>query len=317
MAADPTADLGLAERQTSLRIMLVALAGLLFGLTVIFAVPWTWPARNQDFARENSSFLIWALVILAQTAGWPIVASLIVWNLRRVSPFADLRRREIVVSSIVFLTAALTFTTFAVWVPDLPSWLPQYRVRLMILSAAAIVIALGAAIGMWLVHSALRRLVRESGLPPAKPTAEQVRRLVLLGDVLKRFLVLLGLLLTGAIVGAGAERNAVLAYAEKHKVADVLFPGEYVVVYGLFLSALAALVYTPVHLTFLAVGRNFRERFFPPVAPDDDAWSDRLGQRRTFDEMLDLSSSTGATFKASVAALSPLIASLLALPLGD
>ena len=111
----------------------VALVGAALGALLVFTVVFSWPKQNREFAHESGDFLIWLMIILAQTAAWPLVAALIWWNVERVAPLASKEHiGRIAVSAVLFALGAMAFTVFAVWVPKLSNWLPQYRVRLTI-----------------------------------------------------------------------------------------------------------------------------------------------------------------------------------------
>ncbi len=66
-------------------------------------------------------------------------------------------------------------------------------------------------------------------------------------------------------------------------------------------------------LTYLAVARRFRDRTAPLLEPGDPKWQERLGERKSFDELYELQSGTGANLKAGIVVLAPLLASLTGL----
>ena len=119
-----------------------------------------------------------------------------------------------------------------------------------------------------------------------------------------------------AVLATGGLRNAVLAYSASPGAHAVDFPREFVLMYGIFYSAVLALVYVPTYARLSEVGRAIRDRSLPAPEMTDQSWTRRYEARTRADEFLQLGLSTSQSFRAGVAILTPLAGSLLGLLIG-
>ena len=315
-------EFGLVAKYRPISVMLIGLVAAAFAWAIVFLgylsdVGADWSEPQKSFAH-NPKFLLWLLLILAQAALWPIVVLAVIHRIREIKAYAPGDWGEVVLSVLLFMAAAISVGLVAVLEPDLPNWLPGYDWKLSILSVIALSAALMPAIGIWKAQGALRQVLEQVGA--AKPRKVHLDRLLHLKETLNLCLVLLGSLLSLAVIAAAAERQAVEAFGKlqnpSYKV-DSDFPADYVTLYGLLLSVLVGLVYMPAHVTLRAVGVRFRDKLVPMVEPSDmDAWSKRLGERRAFEDLLNLQAGAGANLKAGIVALTPLLATLTSL-IGD
>ncbi len=273
-----------------------------------------WSDQNKSFAHD-SRLLLWLLLILAQAAVWPLIVLIVVNKIREIQDYASGNWGEVVLSALLFFAGAIAVGLVAVLGPDLPNWLPGYDWKLGILSVVGVGVALAPAVGMWKAQSALRTLLEEVG--DGQPQTIHFDRLLHLKDALKLFLVSLGTLLSLAVIAAAAERRAVDGFGKLDNAnydVDGVFPTHFVTLYGLLLSALVALAYAPAHVTLRAVGVSFRDKRVPLVDPGNiDAWQKRLGERQSFEDLLDLRADTASNLKTGTIALAPLLASLTGL----
>jgi hypothetical protein len=119
----------------------------------------------------------------------------------------------------------------------------------------SIIAAAPSIMGIWVIDSALVRIssrIKEASQEQSLDR-DPDRRARILADLIQARTKLLALLsAVGALIGAavlttGALRNALLA-ARSPDGKAVKYPIEYVLVYGLFFSALLAVIYIPVYL---------------------------------------------------------------------
>jgi hypothetical protein len=110
-------------------------------------------------------------------------------------------------------------------------------------------------------------------------------------------------------LATGALKNAVNAIG-------IAFPSEFVLMFGLYYSALIALAYAPSYLALQAAGQRLLDANCPIPAPDTPTFVPDLERRTTLEGLLQLNVAASATFKSGVAILTPLFGSLVGLLLG-
>jgi hypothetical protein len=88
---------------------------------------------------------------------------------------------------------------------------------------------------------------------------------------------------------------------------------EGVILHGLVLSLLVALIYLPTFATLQRTGTGIRDSVEGLPEPGDPMLEARLAKRKALDELLRLQISASASFRTSVAILSPLLGSLTSL----
>jgi hypothetical protein len=319
-------EFGLSTRYLTLRLALSAALMAVIAAVIVYLGrwsdwPWEWSSEHKKFARD-AQFVLWLLLILAQLAIAPAVFYVVAETIDEIRKYARVPWRGIVILAVVFGVAAVGVGILGAFEPELKvrgrgEWLPGSEWKIAALSVIVVFIGLAPAIGIWTVQGALRTVAESIG--DQDPKKIHLDRLLHLKDALRLFLVLLGALLTIVVIAAAAQRKAVERWgvmAQANFDVDKIFPFEYVLLYGLLFSLLVALVYAPAHLTYVAVARRFRDRIVPLVQPTADNWQTRLQERKSFDELYELQSGTGTNLKASVVALTPLLASLTGL-LGD
>jgi hypothetical protein len=293
-------------------LVAVTFAGIAGGIAVlmldrIFA---EWSATARAFVHEQE-FLVWLAVVCLEGASFAIGGLLVARLLIRFWKYGSGRWRGIgaSVGVLLFLMGTFVAVSRTQGVDFSKAVIPGIPWRTGILTAFGVVVALGAAVGMWLVHAAVDHVVNKESSPPQA----KLERFAELRDDMKILLAIQAAILGGAILGAGALRNAVLKGANPPD-----FPGEAVLVYGLFLSGLVALCFIPTQARISRLGRDLRQRSLEPMPPPDDPqWGEWYGRRKAVGEMLDLDVTALQSFRAGVAILAPLASGLLTLLLGE
>jgi len=299
---------------------LLGFSGACVGALVLFAdLPW-WNASARRFA-SRPEFLVWGFFVCAQAAAWALGSVSVSRSLRDLWEARRGHRVEIVGGAIAFtvlvvvllLISSLQGNTYP---------LPHHQAKAIVLTSIAYCVALGSAVGMWLIYAELDGLLpgaTNARLPGRSAddrahddmSAVQIDRFLRLREHLRRLLAVQGVILGGGILATGALRNAILA---NHPSAR--FPQESVLVYGAFLSGLMFLVYVPTYARLLNVGRCWRDSVFPVLAPTSTGWRERYEQRTTFEELLGLHIDTASSLRAGVVILTPLAAAITGTLLG-
>jgi hypothetical protein len=253
-------------------VLVVLLAGVLFGFVVLFAdVAW-WDKPHRDFSGKGA-FVLWAGLMCAQTALWALALAWLVPSVSRLrAQYGEKNRTEVVRSTRLILAIIVLV---AVGGPLLNSW-PDYGtnhvVKVAQLTLVGALVGLVAARGVWFVHGGLKELAAEEELG----TEKVLKTFLALQSDLHRFLGTLGAILGLIILSAAAQRRAVLAYKPGTE-----YGYELVLVYGFFFSILVAAVYLPTQLTLAGVGNRIRDAFFPAVPPSSPEWHDRTAKRES------------------------------------
>jgi hypothetical protein len=90
------------------------------------------------------------------------------------------------------------------------------------------------------------------------------------------------------------------------------YPIEYVLISGLFYSALLAVIYIPAYFRLQDRSREYIEMVFP--VPDEGHYSDdKNTDRDNLGKLLHIDASVQETFQTGLAIIAPLIATLLSI----
>lgn len=289
-----------------------AAAAVLFPEAILSALGITdgYGADTTAFLRRPQT-LLWIFLICGQGGLWAALALTAAGSARRVR---DGRDPATAVAGTALLVLALVplFVVTPHLRADYP--LPHHALKLPILTVAGLLASLPAFVTIWRV----RRLVDEAiardkpGRGSALRTHDRpARRSALAGFLRLREMLHGSLLILGAIIGAAtlataALRNALLANAHATH-AKVAFPIEYVLAYGLFFSALLAVVYVPVYARLQALGNQLVADY--GGAGDDSIAA--LEARQKLRALLNLDVGASEGFAAGLAILAPLASSLL------
>jgi len=176
--------------------------------------------------------------------------------------------------------------------------------------------------GIWVIYWGLSRLkdqIAEAGnaQKPSDASADAVlatKRQILSDLLLARTKLLALLSAVGALIGVsvlttGALRNALLSV--KPVGGKVIgYPIEYVLINGLFYSALLAVIYIPAYFRLQDRSRDYIEMVFP--VPDEGHYaSDKYTDRDNLEKLLQIDASVGETLQTGLAIIAPLMATLL------
>lgn len=286
--------------------MLAAAGGLGLGILFLYFDYSSWSRQARDYARTGP-FLLWLALICAQTMLWALALPPLVGTFRRHwrarTPASVLK--EVVPSAIV-----LTFFGAAVAVvPPLtasgPGIIPRQHLKMPALTGLALLVTLVASMAIWLIRGRAEALGRSPAI-----TRSELQTYLRLRVDLERLLGFLGAVIGLAVLGSAELRHVYLSLPN-HKKTD--FPPEAVILYGVVLSFLVALIYLPTFATLQRTGARIRDSAEGLPEPGDPMLEARLAKRKALDELLKLQISASASFRAGVAILSPILASLTSL----
>jgi hypothetical protein len=315
-------------------------AGLVIVVLPFLVAP---PAQRDLLLGYDLKFMLWLVIVLTQFAVWGLatpgllalifdkvawrppqgswLGSPVRWLERHLACYRTPRRRarpiepvgsgmgrEIGVCAVVFLVFVLGGVVFAVLKGPGAPFVPHYRVQIGLASAIGALVALLAGVGLWLTNDQVRAIARPAG----DYTTDDIEVFLALRADLQACLYALGLILSGAVVGAAAQRSATLATPGHDP-----FGLDGVLLYGTYFTIVLAVAYLPVHATLLVVGKEIRDGMMPPmpaptvagaVNPDWEAWVTRYG---SLGDLLELGVGANASLQAGVLILSPLLGALI------
>lgn len=267
-------------------------------------------AKTREFLARPQT-LLWIFFICGQGGLWAALALTAGGSARRVRDGRD----WLAIAAGALLLALALVPLFVVTVhlrSDYP--LPHHERKLTILTGAGLVAALPAFVTIWrvrrLVEDAIARDEDARGHAlraqdrPARQSA--LAGFLRLREVLHGSLLILGTIIGAATLATGALRNALLSYAHDAH-AHITFPIEYVLGYGLFFSALLAVVYVPVYGRLRALG----EELVTDYSDRTDDSIAALEERQKLRGLLNLDVGASEAFAAGLAILAPLASSLL------
>jgi hypothetical protein len=293
--------------QTSL-LMATAIAGGLIGIAIVLVWEPDWNSKQKMHA-DTGSFVLWAALIVAQAMLWasalPSLVMILLRHWRNRQP--DLVLREVIPSAAAFVLVLAAFAIVPHYVSALhsvpSSLIPDMTLRIGVMTTLAGIVALVAAVSIWLIRGRVEALEAGGTL-----TVAELRTYIRLRSDLERLLGYLGAVIGLAVLATAALRRVVLqAYTDKP------FPPEILLLYGVVLTLIVALVYLPTWATMQRTGSLLRDRVAPLPDPRSDHLEAQLQKRAALEDLLGLRVSAGTSFKAGVAILSPLLASLTSL----
>jgi hypothetical protein len=142
--------------------------------------------------------------------------------------------------------------------------------------------------GILLVQARLSTLGRETLTTVAKKAGQIVLELLWLRRTLQQFLASFALVISGAVLAAGALRVALLADGES----PARFPVVAILTYGGFFTALTALIFIPAYLAWQDQVGRLRDQLYP--VPEGGLSShDWYESRNDFDTLLSARTSAG------------------------
>jgi hypothetical protein len=267
-------------------------------------------------------FYVWAMLIAAQVA----FAAVVLVPLVRVNACEIRRLLEdgsgardvglVAVGAVALAGAAIVFAFAKNTLPEHLARYPEtfplshYQSKIGVVVALVLAMGLAGVCGIWIAGLRADRLFRGDA-----DVADELADFLHLRRTLT---MLLGCVATGiglATLATGALRQAVLA------MNGLLAPGEtafafdqqYVLLYGLVFTGLLAVAYAPSFLALKDAGNRLREATLPLLPPGDPAFGERVDARKRLDDFLEVSLSATASFRATVAILTPLASALVGL----
>ncbi|MEU3622097.1 hypothetical protein BS329_00520 [Amycolatopsis coloradensis] len=174
------------------------------------------------------------------------------------------------------------------------------------LLALGLIAAAPAVLGLWLNHTRLRRISRVLD-GETRARADDV-----LGELLdcKRAnevcLTVLALIVSTAVIDAGAQRRAFLATGTPKEA----FPAESVLLYGALFTAISLLLYVPVFLAWKTRSVRLVDEIYP-LPRDARPTEDWLAGRARLTQLLGTDATVGKTVTVAFGILAPLAVSAL------
>jgi hypothetical protein len=295
---------GLVEqlrRLGSANAIVVGTLGAIVAGAVYFADAPFWNERPAFV--DTPEFKYWVLLHCAQGALWFVLAAPLIAWLRDLRPYWSGNKARIWSSVAVLLGLIATFVVLSART-EIDYRFPGMDLKIILLAPFPVLLALGGAIGVWLVDAALR------GDRGAPPTPVAISRFLELRDRSMDLLLLLALVLASAILNLVALRDAVLA-ANPQAPAEAVFPKELILLHGTFFSLLLAFGYGPTFLRVRSLGRAMRDELFLVPPSGKDSWARWYEERGAFEKVVELQPGTNPTLRAIAGILSPVATSLL------
>lgn len=263
-------------------------------------------AVSQHFA-DLPQFSVWAQVLTVEVAA-SAAAAVAMWPAFLLLCQAT-GRRPVLLAMVAWLAVGL-LTRFAGSGPLTgPGYLPLWLLpeRITVATAVTGVLLSPSVLGLMLVQSRLSALGQQV---PAMLVDERADRIVVellwLRAALQRFLISLAVVISGAVLAAGALRNAFLASgapARNYPVAGIL-------TYGGFFTMLTALIFVPAYVAWQQRVADLRDRLYP-VPGDGLAPHTWYEARSDLETLLPARPGAASVLAAAFAILAPLAGSLV------
>ncbi|MEV6910495.1 hypothetical protein [Amycolatopsis sp. NPDC051071] len=265
-------------------------------------------SRGNRALAESGEFVAWALLIAAS-------AVLFAFLFAHSVHLTAWRR----LAGVALWKPALAYALFAAvlfafqWKTGSPIGALKPTTAIGIsrtLLALGLVAAAPAVLGLWLNHVRLRRISRVLD-GEARERADDV-----LGELLdcKRAngvcLTVLALIVSTAVIDAGAQRRAFLATGTPRES----FPPEAVLLYGALFTAISLLLYVPVFLTWKTRCLRLVDELYP-LPPDARPTEDWLSGRARLTNLMGTDATVAKTVTTAFGILTPLLTSVLSVVL--
>ena len=340
-AQTPVRRTGAASRGAVARMALLVVAGVVAVVLTALLVLWgsEKPPESKAFT-STPEFVLWLVLLSGQAATWVGAAPFVAATIRR-------RRRDLLDrgaldnATLLLIAAAVTtlllFVALAILagpvgiyesvasahVPTGDEWpLTHHQQKMFVLVTLGVTIGLAAVAAMWLTSVGFLELARD-----VRPRAAVVERFIALRTEMTALLAVAGALIGLATLASGALREAVLATNDEPEYTtsclsskDELgnapkctleFDAQYVVAYGLLFTGVLALAFVPSFFAMRRAGERLRDRAFPLPRPTSPRFEETVSRRASLDALLETNLSATASFKAGVAIVSPLVASVI------
>ncbi len=280
----------------------VLAASVVLGGATGLAVCEGWARHTERSTRYTSTtqFQVWALVIVAIWASLPLVwvtGGTIVGELgaggQRNAPVAIATVLGVVVVGWLGSRGAYSEGGGSFYYLGLPRLVLTYA---------------GAAIALVPTVLVFARIAADPVLPPPDTRDDPaallalVQRLIAQRRAFTRALAVAGGVVSAGVLATGAQRQAFLAVHTD----NATYPPVFVVVWGVAASALLIAIALPGYRRLVRAGEQIVETTFPLLAPGQDCWRERLGEREDLAGLLDLSRSGRGVFQSAVVVAGPL-----------
>jgi hypothetical protein len=329
-AAPPTkAPHGVRVLRDSLAALGLALLGGAVGALILFAEPvgaWLLGWHNPLLGGDDARFValpqtqLWLFAIGTQTA---LMAILIVpaWQMAREVRVERERTAALAGLGLVAAVIAVFFVISAHVRPDYA--FPHHDLKAYALTGLGVLACAPAILTIWRVQGGLEKLLDGARPRDVEHCEARLRRFdrtqpgdagnpiagfLRLRELVHRSLLLVGAVIGGAILGAGALRNAVNAF-----YGPKTFPIEYVLLYGVFFTLILTVIYLPTYVRLQSAGRWLVEHYVSLCEPTSPDWDSRYAKRTQLIQLLQLELSLSGSLQAAAAILAPLATSLLGL----
>jgi hypothetical protein len=253
-------------------------------------------------------FYVWLLPLIVSTAIMAVSIPVLFKSLTELKSYFKGNKIEFLVVSLIMIGLCI-LPFLLIKMPGRIRVLAYHSPKMMVLMGLGFIVALLAMIGIWLVNAALRVDFKE-----VLTDYRKVTRFLYLGNLLKRFLTILGLLISLLVLSNGALRYALISakiiWSNDMPTAGILANGAYY-------TLLVALAYVPTYLLFETIGRRICDGFFPLSAITSetiDTWHQR---RKSLEELLNIRAGIRQNLLSGIAILSPLLSSLISILLPD
>jgi hypothetical protein len=301
-----------------LGLPLLAVCGFLAGLGVTHLAQ----AEHGSNFTSTPQFKTWSALAGALMAIAFVIFFYSVGILRELhSRFPHEASWKRLLGSYVVFSLLAFLVTIIFGHPDM-SAVAEYAAPRIIFLVLGLVASGPSVMGIWVIYWGLRRMKdqivkagNDQKASSAPTDAVQATKRQILSDLLVSRTKLLALLsAVGALIGVsvlttGALRNALLSVKPASgKMVD--YPIEYVLINGLFYSALLAVIYIPAYFRLQDRSREYIQMVFP--VPDEGHYSgDEHTERDNLGKLLQVDASVGETLQTGLAIIAPLMATLL------
>jgi hypothetical protein len=323
---------GWLAAQSGAGMVAFGLAGLLTGTLIVFVEPiahWigglagidvgsTYDANARGFLRRQETAL-WLFLVCGQVGLWAV---LLVPIARAVDQLRRWWRPARVAGYVgVVLGSTAVVGIASAKLVDFPHFLPGHEWKIGVITALGTCVAAFAASGVACVAIGSEHIVQD--LSPTISTADWERRTEMLLEAraaLDSLLACTATIIGAAIISTGVLRNATIPWEQAHhpgRTAEAIFPEEQVLAYGIFYSAVLALLYLPVYERLTRAARKLRDGRAPLIWPPREQWKERADERALLDRMLKLDQSAITGFRLAAGVLAPLASSVITRALGS
>lgn len=260
--------------------------------------------KEDDAIYSAPQTIIWMTLIAAQVALWFIAAPRLVeigWELRGYG-----------YDNWLQIAVALLMLLLLLGIPSLFKLRFDFAFRhlgakLKTMTLVGVFVGVIAITDMLLVQAAITQIVNDAAMQQ-RFDLNLVQSYLARRDELQQSLSILGGIIGLATLATGALRNAALAAGEDKK----LYPSESVLVYGLYYTAMVALIYVPIYLSVAHAGEVIRDGLLPLKDLNVDALADFQKKHEAVEQLLELHGGAAESLQSGLAILAPLGSSIVA-----